>query len=191
MTQDARNTLSTQEDIQEDLRSLFRGAIRFTLEAFLEEELEEMIGAQRYERTAGRRDTRNGGYLRRLLTSLGHVEVRVPRARESGSPGGDSIGRYRRRTEDVDAAICEAYVGGVSTRGMERVTRALSGEAVKRSTVSRITKRLDEQVEELRRGPISTSTPRFSMSAGPARWRTCRPSSPTALTWTASAGCSP
>jgi transposase-like protein len=144
-----------QHDVQEDLRAVFRGAIRFTLEAFLEQELVEMIGADRYQRATHRRDTRNGSYLRRLLTGLGHVEVAVPRSRESGSPGSESVGRYRRRTEDVDAAICEAYVGGVSTRGMGRVTEALTGDAVKRSTVSRITKRLDEQVEQLRRAPIT------------------------------------
>jgi transposase-like protein len=144
----------TRDDVQEDLRELFRGAIRFTLESFLEEQLVEMIGAQRYQRATQRRDTRNGSYLRRLLTGLGHVDVKVPRSRENGSPGAETLGRYRRRTEEIDAAICEAYVGGVSTRGMERVTEALTGESVKRSTVSRITKRLDEQVEQLRRAPI-------------------------------------
>jgi transposase-like protein len=143
-----------RQDVQEDLREVFRGAIRFSLEAFLEEQLVEMIGADRYQRAVHRRDTRNGSYLRRLLTSLGHVDVAVPRSRESGSPGAESLGRYRRRTEDLDAAICEAYVGGVSTRGMQKVTKALTGESVKRSTVSRITKRLEEQVEQLRSAPI-------------------------------------
>lgn len=155
MSNDTPIEFPERQDVQEDLRALFRGAIRFTLEAYLEEELVEMIGAGRYQRVTQRRDTRNGSYLRRLLTGLGHIDVSVPRSRESGSPGGESLGRYKRRSEDVDAAICEAYVGGVSTRGMGRVTEALTGEAVKRSTVSRITKRLDEQVEQLRRAPIT------------------------------------
>ena len=116
MSNDTPIQFPERQDVQEDLRALFRGAIRFTLEAFLEEELVEMIGAGRYQRVTHRRDTRNGSYLRRLLTGLGHVEVSVPRSRESGSPGGESLGRYKRRTEEVDAAICEAYVGGVSTR---------------------------------------------------------------------------
>ena len=145
MSNDTPIELPTREDVREDLSELFRGAIRFTLESFLEEELVEMIGAERYQRAAQRRDTRNGSYLRRLLTGLGHVKVRVPRSRELGAPGAESLGRYRRRTEEIDAAICEAYVGGVSTRGMERVTQALSGGSVKRSTVSRITKRLDQE----------------------------------------------
>lgn len=155
MSEDTPIQFPDREDVQEDLRDLFRGAIRFTLENFLEQELIEMIGADRYQRVTQRRDTRNGSYLRRLLTGLGHVEVSVPRSRNSGAAGAESLGRYRRRTEEIDAAICEAYVGGVSTRGIGRVTEALTGEAVTRSSVSRITKRLEEQVEELRQAKIT------------------------------------
>jgi len=154
MNNDTPTQFPEREDVQEDLRDLFRGAIRFTLEAFLEEQLVEMIGADRYQRVTHRRDSRNGSYLRRLLTGLGHIDVKVPRSRESGSPAAESIGRYHRRTEDLDAAICEAYVGGVSTRGMQHVTEALTGESVKRSTVSRITRRLEEKVKSLRSAKI-------------------------------------
>ena len=38
-------------------------------------------------------------YLRRLLTSLGQIDVMVPRSREGGSPA-DVMGRYRRRSEE-------------------------------------------------------------------------------------------
>ena len=48
---------------------------------------------------------------------------------------------------------------------MGRVTRALSGEGVQRSTVSRITKRLDEQVEGLRRAPIEDPVPYLYLDA--------------------------
>lgn len=172
MSNDTPIQLPAREDVQEGLRELFRGAIRFTLESFLEEELVEMIGAEKYQRAAQRRDTRNGSYVRRLLTGLGHVDVRVPRSRELGAPGAESLGRYRRRTEEIDAAICEAYVGGVSTRGMERVTKALSGGSVKRSTVSRITRRLDEKVEELRSAPIDEPIPYLYLDGTflDARW---------------------
>ncbi len=150
MNNDTPIQFPEREDVQDDLRDVFRGAIRFTLEALLEEQLVEMIGAERYQRVTHRRDSRNGSYLRNLLTGLGHIQVKVPRSRQGGAPGAKTIGRYHRRTEDLDAAICEAYVGGVSTRGMQHVTEALTGKAVKRSTVSRITKRLEERVTELR-----------------------------------------
>ena len=68
-----------------------------------------MVGARRFERVGSRKDHRNGTYLRRLLTSLGQIDVMVPRSREGGSPA-DVMGRYRRRSEEVDEMMVEAYV---------------------------------------------------------------------------------
>ena len=93
-----------------------------------------MVGARRFERVGSRKDHRNGTYLRRLLTSLGQIDVMVPRSREGGSPA-DVMGRYRLRSEEVDEMMVEAYVSGVSQRKMGDVTEALLGERVGRSTV--------------------------------------------------------
>lgn len=129
--------------------------MRLALETVLEEQVREMVGAGRWERLGRgvRKDQRNGTYLRRLLSSLGWIDVNMPRTREQGSPV-DVIGRYRRRTGEVDQAVVAAYVQGVSTRKMGRVTTALLGDEVKRSTVSRVTKALEEQVEDLRRARL-------------------------------------
>ncbi|AEI62420.1 transposase mutator type [Corallococcus macrosporus] len=120
------------EAVQADLRALFRGAIRMTLEALLEEEVGELVGAGRWQRMVGRADVRNGSYLRTLVTTAGAVDVAVPRTRHSGSAG-DVLGRYKRRSGELDEAITSAYVQNVSTRRMGKVTRALMGEAVSRS----------------------------------------------------------
>ena len=128
---------ATQDELRQDLKSLFQGAIRLTLEMVLEEELKAMVGARRFERVGSRKGHRNGTYLRRLLTSLGQIDVTVPRSREGGSPA-DVMGRYQRRSEEVDAMMVEAYVSGVSQRKMGDVTEALMGERVGRSTVSRV-----------------------------------------------------
>ena len=130
---------ATQDELRQDLKSLFQGAIRLTLEMVLEEELKAMVGARRFERVGSRKGHRNGTYLRRLLTSLGQIDVTVPRSREGGSPA-DVMGRYQRRSEEVDAMMVEAYVSGVSQRKMGDVTEALMGERVGRSTVSRVAK---------------------------------------------------
>jgi putative transposase len=144
----------SEAQIAGDLRGLFRGAIRLSLEMLLDEVIKEMVGARRYERVGGRKDSRNGTYLRRLLTSMGMIEMEVPRTRESGSAGA-VLGAYRRRSQDVDEAICQAYVNGVSTRKMKAVVKALAGTGVSSSTVSRITEELDGLVERLRSAPIS------------------------------------
>ena len=148
---------ATQEELRQDLKSLFQGAIRLTLEMVLEEELKAMVGARRFERVGSRKDHRNGTYLRRLLTSLGQIDV---------------MGRYRRRSEEVDEMMVEAYVSGVSQRKMGDVTEALMGERVGRSTVSRVAKRLDEGVQTLRSAPIEGAHPYLYLDATflDARW---------------------
>jgi transposase-like protein len=64
------------------------------------------------------------------------------------------LGAYQRRSTELDEAISEAYVNGVSTRKMKGLVRSLAGSEVSASTVSRITERLGAKVEELRRAPI-------------------------------------
>ena len=163
--------LVAQEDVQQDLRAMFRGAIRASLELFLEAELETLVGAEWYARVGGRRDRRNGAYTRRLLTSLGQIAVTVPRSRESGSPS-DVLGRYQRRTDEIDGLLTSAYVNGVSHRKAGELTEALSGERVSRSAVSRVVKRLDAQVEALQRARIEGEHPYLYLDATfvDARW---------------------
>jgi putative transposase len=171
MDESALVEFPTQDDLQLDLRKLFLGAIKLALETLLEEELKEMIGAQRYERTKNRSDRRNGTYIRQLITSMGYLDVTVPRSRNQGAPTG-VIGEYQRRTKEVDEAIATAYVGGVSTRKMSDVTEALMGEKVGRSTVSRVTKQLDAQVEAFRTARIEDEVVYLFLDATflKARW---------------------
>ena len=171
MGESAQFVAATQEEIRLDIGSVFRGAIRIALECLLEEQVKEMVGARRYERLGNRRDHLNGTYLRRLLTSMGELEVTVPRTRQSGSPV-EVLGRYKRRTEDVDRLLTTAYVQGVSTRDMTKLSAALMGEGVSRSTVSRVTKVLEEKVEALRREPIDKPIPYLYLDATflDARW---------------------
>jgi transposase-like protein len=159
------------EEVQADLRAMFRGAIRMTLETLLEEEIRELVGAGRWQRMVGRKDRRNGSYLRKMITSMGLMEVTVPRARETGSAAG-VLGRYKRRSSELDDAITSAYVQGVSTRKMRKVTTALMGEGVSRSTVSRVTKTLEEKVESLRSAPLTQEFPYVYLDATflDARW---------------------
>jgi putative transposase len=161
----------TQDDVRADLRGLLLRAVQVALTAVLEEELEMMIGAARGQRTRGRRDERNGSYTRGLLTSMGPIELEMPRSRKSGSPVG-VVGRYQRRAGELDDAICSAYVNGVSTRKMGKVTTALLGEDVGRSSVSRVTKRLEESVESLRTEKLEGSFPYLLLDATflDARW---------------------
>ena len=50
-----------------------------TLNALLDEEVSERVGAERYERAAGRDAYRSGHYARRLITGVGEIELNVPK----------------------------------------------------------------------------------------------------------------
>jgi transposase-like protein len=146
--------IPTQEDFQRDIEDRVRSAVHATIQAVLEEELERLVGAGPYERSDQRVDVRNGHYPRRVVTTAGEVLVRVGRSRDGGAATAP-LGRYARRRPEIDAAVTQAYVRGVSTRDMTGVTEALLGKGIGRSTVSRVTKRLDDQVEDLRRERIT------------------------------------
>ena len=144
----------TQDDFDFDLTGRCRDAVRATIQVVLDEELERLVGAGRYEQSDQRVDVRNGSYQRRVVTTSGEVALRVGRTRAGGSSTAP-LGRYARRRPELDAAITQAYVGGVSTRDMAAVTEALLDMRVERSTVSRVTRRLGDEVEALRRAPIT------------------------------------
>jgi transposase-like protein len=163
--------IPTQEDFLVDLDARVRSAVQATIQLVLDEELERLVGAGPYERSDQRVDVRNGRYERRVVTTAGEVAVRVGRTRAGGAATAP-LGRYARRRPEIDAAVTQAYVGGVSTRDMAGVTEALLGQGIGRSTVSRVTKRLEDQVDELRREPITEPIPYLYLDATfvDARW---------------------
>ncbi len=146
--------IPTQANFEFDLAARCRDAVRATMQVVLDEELERLVGAGPYEHSDQRVDVRNGTYPRRVVTTSGEVQVRVGRTRNGGSATAP-LGRYARRRPEIDAAITQSYVAGVSTRDMAGVTEALLDKRVGRSTVSRVTKRLEDDVEALRRAPIT------------------------------------
>ena len=153
-----------QEIVGQDVQAMVRGAVRAGLEGCLEAEVEALLGAAWYQRVQGRRDRRNGHDRRDLLTSLGRVELAMPR-RRGGPLASQVVGRYQRRSAAVDDALTAAYGHGVSTRKVGAVTTALMGEGVSRSTVSRVTQRLEHTVEGLRRTPIVGPHPYLYLDA--------------------------
>ena len=54
-----------EETLKGDLRELVRKTVQDTINALLEEEADEMVGAERYERTAGREAYRSGHYKKK------------------------------------------------------------------------------------------------------------------------------
>jgi putative transposase len=129
-----------------DFKPMARQALKQLMESRLEEEMAEYVGACRYERGAERADYRNGHYIRHLLTEMGDLELWVPRSRRGGLPS-KLIARYARRCRSVDRVLLACFCLGLSTRKAASVLAPILGEKVSASTISRIAKELDHEVE--------------------------------------------
>ena len=67
--------------IQDHLGELVRGTVEETLNTMLDADADALCGAQRYERSAERVDTRAGSYERTLHTQAGEVALKVQKSR--------------------------------------------------------------------------------------------------------------
>jgi putative transposase len=123
--------------------------IKQLIEECLEAKRAEVLDAASYERTPKRRGRRGGSYKRKVRTRWGEVELRVPRVAE-GSYDLEIIDRYGRRQVEVDQAIGHLWLAGISTRRLNLITEEIFGYGVRRSTISKITKGLDAEVEAFR-----------------------------------------
>jgi putative transposase len=127
----------SQEAFEEMVQERLRQAVRIALISILEEEVTAFIGAKPYERSEQRRDQRNGFYSRQLETTVGHIaDLPVPRTRQGYQT--QLFERYHRRRDDLDSAIGEMFVKGVSTAKVGEVIETLTGSHPSASTVSRV-----------------------------------------------------
>lgn len=134
-----------EHDVKLDVEARVRQGVKAVLEEVLEEEMAEHLEAGYRELTPTRRGERNGHYTRNLLTPAGKIErLEVPRDRE-GEFVTEVFERYKRMTGDVEEAVLEMYLSGISVRKIAGVTEALSRVKVGKDAVSRIARRLEDE----------------------------------------------
>lgn len=142
-----------EAQIQDHLGELVRGTVEETLNAMLDAEADAMCGAQRYERSPDRIDTRAGHYNRKFHTKAGEVDLKMPKLRQQTFETA-IIERYKRRETSIEEALMEMYLAGVSVRRVEDITEALWGTRVSSGTVSKLNKKVYKHIETWRNRPI-------------------------------------
>jgi transposase-like protein len=145
------------------LEEQLRCKTREWIERMVNEELEMALGVGWYERSDTRRGYRKGVRERSFTTRTGKHEIAMPRGAyfEPGADGkkewnSELIGRYVRRSDEVEEGLLKSYLCGTNTR---RIAHALGplleGAALSKSTVSRIVSCLEEQFEQWRNRELS------------------------------------
>lgn len=147
-----------EESLKADLRELVRRTVEEMPDGLLDEEADDLVGAERYERTAGREAYRAGHYERKLTTTSGEVTIRMPKLKGMRFTTA-IIERYRRREASVEEAMIETCLAGVSTRRIEDVSEILWGSSVSAATVSNLNEKAFEAVEAWRNRPLERAYP--------------------------------
>lgn len=140
------------------LNEMVLETVEQTLNGLLDAEADQLCGAERYERSENRLDTRAGSYERKLHTKAGEVTLKVPKLRKTTFETA-IIERYRRREASVEESLIEMYLAGVSVRRVEDITEALWGTRVSPGTVSNLNKKAYENIEAWRNRPIEGEYP--------------------------------
>ena len=150
----SEDLFASQEGFEQMVKERLRQAVRAALITVLEEEVTAFIGAKPYERKQERRDYRNGSYQRDLETTVGHIsDLPIPRTR--GGHQTQVFERYHRRRDELDGAIGEMFVKGVSTAKVGEVIETLTGSHPSASTVSRVFHSLEAEYEQWKRRHLS------------------------------------
>jgi len=140
----------SQMEFQAYVVEYARSTVRLIFEEVMQAELTALLQAQPYERSSKRRGQRNGSYRRGCVTSFGLLEdLRVPRDR-TGQFQTRLFDRYQRRQKQVDQAIRDMFIQGLSTTAVGRIMQPLLGEKPSPSTVSRVFHSLEEEYQAWR-----------------------------------------
>jgi putative transposase len=145
---------ASKEFFFEDLEAQMKENHQRFLEQLMQYEREQFINCARYERSQQRTDQSNGFYRRSLTTRLGVVELQVPRTR-SGIFRTQVLPRWKRREPQVDQALRQVFLLGVSTRQAGAALASLVEDAVSAATVSEVCKILDQSVGQFHRRPLA------------------------------------
>jgi putative transposase len=131
----------------------------------------QQADAEPYQRIDSRKAHRNGYKERSLKTRVGELRLRKPQFREI--PFETKVfDRYSRVEKALINAVLESYLQGVSTRRIQDIVSRLGIENLSASSVSRISKELDEKVEEFLKRPIEHPIPYLFVDASYFKVRT-------------------
>lgn len=152
------------EDYLVDQDDGLKKLLTWFLNLVMQLEAMQQAGAEPYQRAESRKAHRNGYKDRSLKTRVGKIQLKKPQFREISFET-KVFDRYSRVEKALINAVIESYLQGVSTRRVKDIVSQLGIEELSPSSVSRISKELDEKVEEFLKRPIERPIPYIFVDA--------------------------
>ena len=147
----SENPIKDPNDIQE----LMKEMMRQVLEGDLTAELDDELGYTRYDyRNKETENSRNGYSKKTVHTSLGDMEIDVPRDR-NGEFEPQLMPKHKNTlTQDIEAKIISMYAKGMTTGDIETHIKDLYGIEMSDSTISRVTDKILPIAKEWQNRPL-------------------------------------
>ena len=122
------------------------------IEKLLEGEMQAHLGYQKHQKAAGS-NPRNGYQKKTLKTASGPMDIRVPRDRDA-SFNPMLIPKRQTMVDGLENVIVSLYAKGMSTSDIEDQIQQIYGFQVSRSTISRITDAITEDIIAWQNRPL-------------------------------------
>ena len=144
---------------------IFARLFSHTIEQMLEAELSDHLGYEPYEakgRNSG--NSRNGRYPKKVRSSEGETTIQVPRDR-NGAFEPQLVKKHLANTNELEDKIIGMYAKGMSVRDIQETLQELYGVDVSPSTLSAITDKVWELVEDWQNRPLASLYPIIYLDA--------------------------
>ena len=141
----------------EGVQELFKEMVGTVLENGLEGELDEELGYSKYDYHNKQTDnSRNGHSEKTLKTSLGDLELSIPRDRKGEFEPQLVKKNQTSLSGDIEEKILSMYAKGMSTSDIESHIRDIYGLSVSDTTISRVTDKILLVVKDWQARPLES-----------------------------------
>ena len=141
----------------DDIQKLFKETIAEFMQGSLEAELDEELGYEPYDvKNKNTENSRNGHSKKMLRTSMGKVEIDVPRDRKGDFEPKILPKNQTSISQDMEEKIFSMYAKGMSVSDIEEHIRDIYGLDVSDTTVSRITDKVLPAAKEWQQRPLES-----------------------------------
>jgi transposase-like protein len=136
---------------------LLAGLTKQVIETALDAEMTEHLGYEKHQVTESE-NARNGTRAKTVITEIGPVEIEVPRDRD-GSFAPQIVRKRQRRLEGIDEIVLSLTARGLTTGEVSAHFAEVYGARVSKDTISKITDKVIEEMNEWCNRPLDRVYP--------------------------------
>ena len=141
----------------DNIQNLFKETIAEFMQGSLEAELDEELGYEPYDvKNKNTENSRNGHSKKTLRTSMGKVEIDIPRDRNGDFEPKILPKNQTSISQDMESKIISMYAKGMSVSDIEKHIRDIYGLEISDTTVSRITDKVLPAAKEWQQRPLES-----------------------------------